>query len=944
MTRIASRNIKIFLLLITTFAAFILSGCGSQQVEFHSGETIEFAKPWKTVKAKGQPTKRHEASFVEYKDKLYLLGGRRVNPVDSYDPATNTWTEESKPPIQLHHFQAVAFEDAIYIIGAFTDDYPGEKSVDRVIKYYPEKDLFEYSHEIPESRRRGAAGAVVYQDKIYILGGSNNGHIGGYQSWFDEYDPKTGEWRQLADAPRSRDHFQAVIIGHQLYAVAGRRTSQGTNQIFSQTVAEVDVFDFTTHTWSTLPSTANLPTLRAGNMAIAWDKKLLVAGGESATQQEAHSEVELFDPITRTWQPLPSLVEGRHGTGLGILNNTLYTASGCAMRGGNPELFSLEQLALPITKADTTGKMIQKHHTLTLSFNGPATSESAETNPFTDYRLIVDFSHNQSRYTVRGFYAADGNAAHTSADSGSVWQVRFTPNLAGEWTYKAKLMQGDNIVLNPDVSNGSAYALSNSTGRFNVIESFKQSPDFRAKGKLINKNGYFGFATAQAISHQYWMKGGANSPENLLGYVDFDDTYRVSAHNVYGEAKINSDIHSYTPHEKDWQAGDPTWKSAKGKNLIGAINYLSTMGMNSVYFLTMNINGDGKDVWPYVDHQTFDRFDVSKLEQWEILFQHMQAKGILLHIVTQETENENLLDGGDTGPVRALYYQELIARFAHHPAVVWNLGEENGPVEWSPVGQNDQQRIDMANFFEQNDPYAHPVLLHTHSTPHEKDQILSPLLGLESLDGLSFQVNKREQVNDETSKWLQLSKQSGQSWIITMDEIGEWMTGALNDFEDPDHDSLRRHALWGSMLAGAAGVEWYFGGQHPNNDLNSEDWRMRHNLWTQTKYAMDFFEQNLPYWQMTAANERATNKQTYVFAKSNEVYAVYIPKGETTNLTVSDGVMLEGTSYKVAWFDPKLGGELQQERLVKVSDSGQIALDRMPSKDRDWVALIVKID
>lgn len=925
-------------------AATALYGCKSHQVEFHSGETIVFAKPWKTVKTRAQPTKRHEASFVEYKGKLYLLGGRRINPVDNYNPSTNTWKEGAKPPIQLHHFQAVTFEDAIYIIGAFTGDYPAEKSLDRVIKYYPEKDLFEYSHEIPESRRRGAAGAVVYQDKIYVLGGSNNGHIGGYQSWFDEYNPKTGEWRQLTDAPRSRDHFQAVTIGHQLYAVAGRRTSQGTDQIFSQTVAEVDMFDFTTHTWSTLPSTANLPTLRAGNMAIEWDKKLLVAGGESGSQQEAHNEVELFDPITRTWQSLPPLVEGRHGTGLAFLNDTLYTASGCAMRGGNPELFSLEQLALPASRASITSTMVQKHHTLTLSFNGPESSESAQTNPFTDYRLVVDFSHKQSQKTVRGFYAADGNAAHTSADSGSVWQVRFTPDLAGEWSYNAKLMQGKNIVLNPDINSGEAYALQSSTGKFDVIESFKQFPDFRAKGKLTFKHGFFTFTDKQVDSQQYWLKGGANSPENLLGYNDFDNTYRVSAHKVYGEAEVNTKLHTYTPHANDWQPGDPTWKSEKGKNLIGAINYLSSMGMNSVYFLTMNIDGDGKDVWPYIDHQTFDRFDVSKLEQWEVLFQHMQAKGILLHIVTQETENENLLDGGDTGPMRNLYYQELIARFAHHSAVVWNLGEENGPVEWSPVGQNDQQRIDMANFFEQHDPYGHAVLLHTHSTPHEKDKILVPLLGIDSLDGLSFQVNKREQVNTETIKWLQKSKQSNQPWVITMDEIGEWMTGALNDFEDPDHDSLRQHALWGSLLAGSAGVEWYFGGQHPNNDLNSEDWRMRHNLWTQTKYAMDFFQQNLPYWEMSAANDSATNKQTYVFAKSNEIYAVYIPKGETTNLTVSDGIMLEGTSYRVAWFDPKSGGDLQQERLVKVSESGKIALDRMPSQDRDWVALVVKIN
>ncbi|WP_157828020.1 hypothetical protein [Paraglaciecola sp. MB-3u-78] len=84
-----------------------------------------------------------------------------------------------------------------------------------------------------------------------------------------------------------------------------------------------------------------------------------------------------------------------------------------------------------------------------------------------------------------------------------------------------------------------------------------------------------------------------------MAYVDFDDTYRISGQNRDGEASAGGTIHEFAAHKRDWQLGDPTWKVNKGKNVIGAINYLASMGMNSVYFLTMNINGDGKDVWPY---------------------------------------------------------------------------------------------------------------------------------------------------------------------------------------------------------------------------------------------------------------------------------------------------------------------------------------------------------
>ena len=55
----------------------------------------------------------------------------------------------------------------------------------------------------------------------------------------------------------------------------------------------------------------------------------------------------------------------------------------------------------------------------------------------------------------------------------------------------------------------------------------------------------------------------------------------------------------------------------------------------------------------------------------------MERLGIGLHIVLQEQENDQLLDKGELGEERKLYHRELIARFAHHLSVVWNLGEEN---------------------------------------------------------------------------------------------------------------------------------------------------------------------------------------------------------------------------------------------------------------------------
>jgi hypothetical protein len=61
---------------------------------------------------------------------------------------------------------------------------------------------------------------------------------------------------------------------------------------------------------------------------------------------------------------------------------------------------------------------------------------------------------------------------------------------------------------------------------------------------------------------------------------------------------------------KDWKSGDPSWKGGKGKGIIGALNYLAAKGVNSVYFLTYNIDGgDGRDTWMWTDVDTRDRYD-----------------------------------------------------------------------------------------------------------------------------------------------------------------------------------------------------------------------------------------------------------------------------------------------------------------------------------------------
>ena len=565
---------------------------------------------------------------------------------------------------------------------------------------------------------------------------------------------------------------------------------------------------------------------------------------------------------------------------------------------------------------------LKKWHKMSLTFDGPETSENAEPNPSRDYRLNVTFAKGKKRYIVPGYYAADGNAGQTSATSGNKWRVDFVPDETGRWTYTTSFRTGQHIALSSDPSAGSQAAFDGVKGSFTIGPSDKTGRDFRAKGLLrhVGKR-YLQFAE----TGQYFLKGGADSPENFLAYADFDGTYDTAELKREGEATGEKFLHRYAPHVQDWRPGDPTWKNGKGKGIIGALNYLASKGMNSVYFIPYNIDGgDGKDVWPWTSPDEKYRFDCSKLDQWEIVFWHMDKLGLMLHIITQEQENDQGLDGGELGPQRKLYYHELIARFAHHLALVWNLGEENT--------NTDAQRKAFCRYIKDLDPYNHPVVMHTF--PGRYDQDYTPLLGYKYFEGPSLQTND---THAQTLKWIDRSTSAGRKWFVCLDEIGPAHTGVKPDKDDYWHDEVRKKHLWGNLMGGGAGVEWYFGYKFPNNDLTCEDWRSRDHLWDLTRYALEFFQEHLPFTEMSHHDELTSTEDNYCFARPGQIYAIYLPSGGTTNLDLGDSF----ATFAVQWYNPRTGGPLRTGSVAAIAGPGSAAIGHPPTdSDKDWVALI----
>jgi hypothetical protein len=577
---------------------------------------------------------------------------------------------------------------------------------------------------------------------------------------------------------------------------------------------------------------------------------------------------------------------------------------------------------------------------VTITFTGKEASETEAT--FRDHRLDVTFSKDGKSFLVPGYFAADGNAAETSATNGNKWRVKFTPNEPGTWTYSVAFRAGTNIAV-PAVSSPtagkSAGAPDGETGSFTVKPADANAPGFYGKGRLA----YVGEHYLQFQGSKDWfVKAGPGSPEDFFGYQDFDDTYdhpekkgKTQKMDTYlyedhgfGAGK-GVGLHRYLFHLKHWKEGDPTWQGGKGKGIVGALNYLSDIGANTLYLIILTRADDSDNTWPWTHRETKLIYDVSKLDQWEIVFSHMDRKGINADLYLCEADNARYLNSGNMGTERSIYYREIVARFGHKLALRYNIGEEHGL-------KTDQIKA-STTFLKAIDPYDHPVVSHSFAELDKQRAQFEALLGFKDFDGACYQLHKEH--HTEVIAWREKSAQAGRKWLVSEDEA--W------PIDENQIDRAESYA-WAVMTAGGEGMNLYVGYKDPSyNDIGIEDFsRMKPTLdyviSPARLLALPQINPHLP--QMAAADglvgNKAKNDPPFCFAKPGNVYVIYHKKGSDIRL---DLIQQSGT-FAVKWWNPRRsdGDGLQDGSITKVSGGAVRSLGNPPSDpNASWAALVI---
>jgi len=495
---------------------------------------------------------------------------------------------------------------------------------------------------------------------------------------------------------------------------------------------------------------------------------------------------------------------------------------------------------------------IAKWAPIEIFFEGPRSKGRGDPNPFAVSLSVIFTAPSGRKYTVPGFYDGDGQGGL----DGNVWKVRFSADETGRWEY---------------VSRSDINRLNGKSGEFAVKKPPEDAPLFYRWGRLeytgTPENGIRYLKFRDGL---YWLKAGCDDPENFLGkYKNYNTTKKRKA----------------------------------------AVDYLAERGINSIYVMTHNLDGDDKDVWPWLgDTQSRakansgknTRFDIAKLHQWRELFEYMQTKGVVPYLIL---EDDSAWDGYD----HERYYREMIARFGDLPALLFNFNEEHNE------NYNLTQALEYMRKLEKIDPYDHPRGIHNVNTPNDQ-YIDAPQVDFTSIQtgspGTVVGLEKALSHHRTTLNWIERCRQRGRRILVINFDEGR-----------PEED---RHAWWSAYLAGGV---WE---AHVNKpyDRPMSAWEP---VWTQLGGARAFME-SLPFWEMESHDEVVKSGKAFCLAKPGDVYALYLPLGGTVTVSLP-----KDRKFRVEWWNPANGRDGRFQNRARVNGGVRRFT---PPDDGDWALRI----
>jgi hypothetical protein len=228
-----------------------------------------------------------------------------------------TWTSLAPLPAPT---EGMAVSGAGNIIVAAYGLSPGTGDTNLTRRYDIAADSWTLASPAPlPVRSEGAYGDTGHGGHIYAIGGRPTAVVG---RRLERYTVETDTWTTLTPMPTARAAATVAVIGNALYVMGGRAADAPCG---GPALATVERYDIDTDTWSAV---ASLPAPRSDFAAVAVGGKIYVFGGCDGALRLADADV--YDPVTDTWSTAPAdLPAGpRFVLQAGRIGNLVYVIGG----------------------------------------------------------------------------------------------------------------------------------------------------------------------------------------------------------------------------------------------------------------------------------------------------------------------------------------------------------------------------------------------------------------------------------------------------------------------------------------------------------------------------------------------------------------------------------------------------------------------------------------
>jgi hypothetical protein len=336
--------------ILTCFAAFIVASAQTNTpaaAASTSNKKYKFTYSWKTESTLLVP--RSDASATPTQTSIIIAGGcigkqsyqdwggygcdTITDKVSVFNPLDGKCTATASMPRARYRHTAVNVANKIYLLGGTNLDYPEP--------VLAEIDVFDIKiskwSTLPTNLNLPFAttdpASFVIDSKIYFTGGYETTNYTAFsKTWCLDVNNIDAGWKSVAAAPTERGDAVGVTINGAGYVFGG---FTHYNE-FSEPVGTLESYSPVDNKWTTLKA---MPTARGDKAGAVLHDRFHVIGGETKDKKGNSvpiSDVEVYDPVEKTWQDEGKIPSERFRFMAAALDNVIYIFGGQKFLIGTP--------------------------------------------------------------------------------------------------------------------------------------------------------------------------------------------------------------------------------------------------------------------------------------------------------------------------------------------------------------------------------------------------------------------------------------------------------------------------------------------------------------------------------------------------------------------------------------------------------------------------------